>query len=164
MNDADVYAIKAATKRAVKLCGGVEYAADPVGVAKSRLSNYYSPDHTCTIQARGILGIEREIEKPVITAELARLQGYYLVPIDGAERTTCEPEKLLLDATKELGEAVDAVRSMKRGDMAKWRDADAEVGDVKRVIDDLVDAIARLRPGFMDAEPSTVTTLREARR
>ena len=78
--------IKAATREAMRLAGGVERFAGVARVAKAALSKYGSVSELDSyVRADVILEHAREIGAPMLLEALAGMVGYRLVPIEGSD-------------------------------------------------------------------------------
>jgi hypothetical protein len=83
------HALKAATRRACQMAGGVDAFAQATRVNQPALSGYGSPSEPEKFMPLDIvLDCDREAGAPVIVAELARLLGYRLVLADGGADAT----------------------------------------------------------------------------
>jgi hypothetical protein len=95
LKDSDYKYLKAAARRLIKSCGGVEAAAMATRVNKSALSDYQNvdkPDHF--MPADVIADLEYDIGQPIMTSAMAKLCSHYMVP-DGTRPTELSfPEKL----------------------------------------------------------------------
>jgi hypothetical protein len=79
-SEEDILALKTATKRVVHDLGGIVAAASCTRVGVSQLSDYGNVTSEKMIPADVALDLEMISGLPHITAELARRQGYQLVP------------------------------------------------------------------------------------
>ncbi len=144
-----VYALKAATRHAVKMAGGCESAAQVVNRSKSSLSNYGNPDKSDCIPIDAVLDLEQDIGEPAVTRSLARLQGYSLVPNDDKPPHVSSLDELLLDAAKELGEAVDVIRGREQFDFADYTRAEKEAREAVDAAQRVLDEVQKRRPGVV---------------
>lgn len=103
-NQAQLAALKTATRRAVRNIGKLEAAAHCTRVSVTRLSAAGSVQDDYFLPIDAVLDLELDTGLPVITETLARLQGYVLAR---AEDVTPESDKLDL-----LFETAVASRSM----------------------------------------------------
>lgn len=98
--------IKAATRKLVKLAGGLDAAADQCRVKKSQLDRYgspHEPEHF--IAADVIADLESDVGQPIVTTALAEAQGYTLRATDGlAAGGAVDPLRMGAELTRELGE------------------------------------------------------------
>lgn len=146
MND-EITALKAATHAAIKAAGGLENAENVTGYSKASLSNAQSLSQSCTIPTGHALSLEEFVGSPFITRAMARAQGYELHPVAGQNTTVENLDDLLLRTTKELGEAVEAVRGKDRfASMACFHAAEKEVADLLGVVQALMDEVRRRDP------------------
>jgi hypothetical protein len=82
-------ALKAATKRLIEACGGVEGAAFDTRVGKSQLSDYASPFHEKSfVPADVIADLERFTGAPFVTRALAAITGHQLIKLPEAAPVT----------------------------------------------------------------------------
>ena len=144
-----VYALKAATRHAVKMAGGCESASQVVGRSKSSLSNYGHKDKPDCIPVDVVLDLEQDIGEPAITRSLAKLQGYSLVPNGDTPTRESNLDALLLDATKELGEAVDVIRGREQFDFADYTRAEKEAREAVDAAQRVLDEVQKRRPGVV---------------
>ena len=113
---AQTYArLKAATRKLIKQAGGCEHAETRVG--KSKLADYgnpNSPDSYAPVDV--IIDLECEVG-PVVTSELAKLQGYALVPTSPVSRAGHDcPVMAGADISAALGHYLDeAMRAVEDG-------------------------------------------------
>lgn len=139
-------ALKAAFRRALDVAGGGDSFCHATRVGAPALSNYAN-------QARDdlhspldvVLDLEMDIGAPIVTAELARLNGYRLVPIEPAAGG---PD--LGDIAAISGEGGDVVRAIAEA-LADGRIDDAERARLTKEGDELHAAVnaflARLAAG-----------------
>ena len=109
-------ALKTMALRLVLGAGGLEAAASVTRVGKTQLALYYDqhrPD--CFMPVDVVAALQRAAGADHMTAELARLRGLELVPIDGAA-DPCELEAASARAAIEGAEAVAACLSHKSPD------------------------------------------------
>lgn len=107
--------IKNRTKQLIKLAGGPELFQHSAGVPKDMLSKYGSRSEPNFINAAVIVALDRQLEAPLMVAELAAMLGYRLVPIatgaDGGEevgiRDVAELSRAGGAVTSSLAEALE---------------------------------------------------------
>ncbi|MBN9243964.1 MAG: hypothetical protein J0I98_14325 [Mesorhizobium sp.] len=83
--------IKARTEQLIKLAGGPGVFQHVAGVPTDMLSKYGSRSEPNFINAAVVIALDRQLDAPLMVAELAAMLGYRLVPIDagdGDERVT----------------------------------------------------------------------------
>lgn len=104
-------AVKTAWKLLVGLLGGVDAASAAVDRAKSRISEYGTPHTDRFVPVDLVLDAERLAGEPLVTAALARAQGYALLPVQ--PRATGELAVVLAelgrDVSKLFGDAALAL-------------------------------------------------------
>lgn len=79
------FALKAATRDLVTLCGGLVRAGEVAGIGKSQLARYGSVDAPDIIDVWRALLLERECGAPRITRILAGAHGRALTEPDGGD-------------------------------------------------------------------------------
>ena len=140
--------LKQATLRLVKKVGGVEAAEGVLGYSKTSISNAYSLNHDCTMPMPHVLTLEQYVGVPVVTRELARMQGFDLTPSDGQMPRETDLNGLLLRIYRETGEATTALQDRNHFDStAEFHLAKREAVDVLRAAERLVDEVRRRDPG-----------------
>jgi hypothetical protein len=82
MPDPGRAALATATKRLIGELGGLEAAASCTRVRPSVLSDYGNPHSERMVPVDVTLDLERIAGRPLVTAALASLQGYALLPLD----------------------------------------------------------------------------------
>lgn len=83
--------IKARTEQLIRLAGGPGVFQHVAGVPTDMLSKYGSRSEPNIINAAVIVALDRQLEAPLMVAELAAMLGYRLVPLnagDGGEDVT----------------------------------------------------------------------------
>lgn len=108
-------AIKAATRRLIRACGGLEDAADETRVSAQTLCLYQSPNRSEYVPADVVADLEQVCGDPVVTRALAKAAGYDLVPTKpadpgaGSDLTMRELSRLLFMRAGEFGALADAI-------------------------------------------------------
>lgn len=74
-------ALKTLTHALIRQAGGIEAAAAGSRVGKSVLAGYYAPHDASHIPVDVAAELETLVGEPLVTAEMARRQGYALVPV-----------------------------------------------------------------------------------
>lgn len=138
-NEHDRAALSAAVKRALKRVGGGDCFCNATRVSASALSGYANPDRDDThMPVDIVLDLERDGGFPVITAQLAQLQGYRLVPLEGGEGGPG-----LKDLAEVAGETGDVVRKLAEA-IADGRIDRHERDALKKEIDEASSALVRV--------------------
>lgn len=139
--------IKQATLRLVKKAGGVKAAESLLDYSSTSVANSYSLDHSCTLQAHFIVTLEQFAGVPVVTREMARMQGYELHPIAGQVSHHEGFDALLLSAAKELGEAIGELQGRNHFDcMAVYHRAEKEALEAAQAAQLILDEVRRRDP------------------
>lgn len=107
-------ALKTAVKRLVAAVGGQEAAASVTRVVASKLNEYGSAQMSLRhMPVDVLLDLETCLGAPVVTAELARLQGFALLPVQLGEGDVA---KALSDVARDCGQTLsDAMRALADG-------------------------------------------------
>ena len=128
--------LKAAARRLIARCGGVEAAALICGKGKSTVSLYGRADSSLFMPADVILKLERDCEEPHVTSWLAKNSAH-----EPPASQPPDPHATLANLTIEIGDYAERVKSAlsKRGpggEQITWRECEeliAELTDVLRV-------------------------------
>lgn len=80
-----VAAIKTATQKAVKICGGPDYAKDITRVGKSQLSDYGNRNSPQMVPVDVAIDLDLSAQQPLILTAMANAEGYRLVPMHFGE-------------------------------------------------------------------------------
>ena len=105
-------ALKTAVRLIIQRLGGLEAAATCTRVGKSNLSEYGAPTHPDRhMPADVILDLETIAGEPIITAALARMQGYRLEPVTQRETgdLVTPVQRLMRGAADLSGQLLDAL-------------------------------------------------------
>ena len=133
--------MKAAVRRALDRAGGGDSFCHATRVGAPALSNYASARMADTHAPLDVaLDLDLDIGEPVIAAQLARLQGYRLVPIGEGQG---EDAPALTDIAAVGGEAGDVVRQALEY-LADGRLDASERASLRVEIDELSAALNRL--------------------
>jgi hypothetical protein len=147
----EVRSLKKATEAAYALGGGVSVITLRSRASVSQLSKYASTNEEngeTLAPSDVVLEIDRAAGSPVITAALARLQGFKLVPDQAfttARRTLTEGDAL--DFMSEAMDVVEAIRAMKRKDHPNSADKKAVAKEVNEAIRELKEILLSLGEG-----------------
>lgn len=145
-------AIKLATKRLVEKAGGVLAAQAATNYSSTSWSNSYRLEHDATAPIPHILSLEDFVGRPVVTREMARVQGYDLVPIAAQTPKEVNFDAALLSATKELGDAISVLAGRNHfEDLAVYQRAEWEALEAREASQRLLDEVRRRRPGHRAA-------------
>lgn len=137
-------AIKAATRRLVSAAGGPSAASDVTRGAHQHMSAYGSahPDQADRFMPVDVVAdLEAQVEQPILTAALARLGGFLLVPQPRADRLGAA---LAIAAAKALKETSEVFVSVAE------RSADGEIcaddaAAISKEIDEAMIKLAALK-------------------
>ncbi|WP_431861440.1 phage regulatory CII family protein [Azospirillum sp.] len=77
--------VKGAVRRLVKLHGGIDAAAAECGMSRSSIGLYVNPNVPDQARVDVVFCLERAINDPVVTRELAAMHGFMLEPMEPAE-------------------------------------------------------------------------------
>lgn len=80
-SETDYAALKLASKRLVKACGGLESAALITRVGHSELARYYDPAEKLYLPIDIAADLETDCGNPLVTAVLAKLAGHEMTPM-----------------------------------------------------------------------------------
>lgn len=147
----EVRSLKKATEAAYALGGGVSVITMRSRASIPQLSKYASinEENGETLAPADVaLEIDRTAGSPVITATLARLQGFRLVPdaaYDAGRRSLTESDAL--DFMSEAMDVVEAIRAMKRKEHPDCADKKAIAKEVNEAIRELKDILLSLGEG-----------------
>lgn len=134
-------ALKAATRRLVEMAGGLEPASCVTRVRKTQLSDYGNPHAAESFMPVDVIfDIEASLGEPVITRELARLQGHVLIAIPGADEGDGVFYRHLSEIGKECGEAISRVSEALQngGTIYAWEVAELNLrGELREAIEAL---------------------------
>jgi hypothetical protein len=100
------YAFKAAVRRAVKMAGGCEAAADATRVDAPRLSRYGNIDAPEFAPIDVCFDLDKAAGDPVVLRAMADLYGFDLKPRDIDERVAADLMMQAGDIAKESGDLV----------------------------------------------------------
>lgn len=103
-NDAQTLAaIKTATANAIGKVGGVHAAETICRVGNSQLSDYQNPHRPSIVPVDVALDLDRRAHEPVILREIARIEGYALMPVHVGTGTVAESmERVSLNSSAAL--------------------------------------------------------------
>lgn len=153
LNTIQLLALKARTRRLVKLAGGVESCALISRVSKTQIGNYQNPELLDSFMPIDVVvEIESDVGKPIISEGLAELAGCTLSPVIrpviNGSLTTC-----LSRLGKEFGDVFErAAQFVGTSHMtASQRD------NLLRDIEEAIGACVAIRDAVMDAAKETET-------
>jgi hypothetical protein len=125
-------AVKTAWKLLVETLGGVEATSAACGIARSLVSEYgnrngdrYPPAHT-------IIAAEKVAGEPLVTAALARAQGYELMLVEAPRHASA-----LADVVAETGRDVGELFATAAHALKKQRPTKREMADLLREFGDM---------------------------
>jgi len=137
-------AIKAATKRLIEACGGVEGAAVSTRVEKSSLSLYQRVDRPdCFMPADVVADLEHFAGEPVVSSVLASL-------IEPAEHQSADCAERLMTITERVGHVAGEVRAAR--DMKSAGGSSITPAEATRIAGQAEDAIAELEALVRDMQ------------
>lgn len=134
-NDAHKAAVKTAWKLLVDELGGVEAASAACGISRSLVSEYGSRHSERYPPAQTIVAAERVAEQPLVTAALARAQGYELMLVDVPRRASALAD-IIAETGRDVGELfATAAHALRHDRPTRQEHADLlrEFGDMHRV-------------------------------
>lgn len=137
-------ALKAATRRLTEMAGGLEPASCVTRVRKSQLGDYGNPHTTESFMPVDVLlDIEASLGEPVLTRELARLQGHVLIAIPQANASDDVFYRHLGEMGKECGEAIAKVSEalLNGGTIYDW---EIEKLNLRGEIREAIEALTRM--------------------
>lgn len=133
--DTQKAAVKTAWKLLVDAMGGVEAASAACGISRSLVSEYGSRNSERYPPAHTIIAAEKVAEQPLVTAALARAQGYELLLVD-APRGASALADIVSETGRDVGELfATAAHALRHDRPTKQELADLlrEFGDMHRV-------------------------------
>ncbi|MFW7268813.1 hypothetical protein ACMAUO_12690 [Gluconacetobacter sp. Hr-1-5] len=96
-------AIKTATANAIARVGGVHAAETICRVGNSQLSDYQNPHRPSIVPVDVALDLDRRAHEPVILREIARIEGYALMPIHvGSGSVAASMERVSVNSSAAL--------------------------------------------------------------
>lgn len=98
------FALKAATRRAIRIAGGVDGAETVTRVGRTSLSNYQNAEHAHVIPLDAALDLDTANDKPEILDAYAAQLGYGTYPLSERAREVKDPIHALVKAQSELGD------------------------------------------------------------
>lgn len=131
------YALKAATRRAVKMAGGPNATAEVVRAAASRLSQYGNIDLTVFVPVDVAFELDKAAGDPVILRAWADLLGFDLTPRNLDASVTRDLANAAGQVAKESGELIcAAIDASADGNLtpAEARRLDDEAADVEEKV------------------------------
>lgn len=140
--------LKAAFRRLVAHDGGEANAAEDTRVSQSRISHYGNAQRPEDFPpADVILDLELAVGQPVVTRELARLQGHVLIELPGVDGDPAWVQRLGA-AAKETGEAIAAIG------IALADDGEVTPQEIERLrllseVDDAIEALTCIRQAIV---------------
>ncbi len=100
--------VKGAVRRLVKLHGGIDAAAAECGMSRSAVGLYVNPNVPDQARVDVVFCLERAINDPVVTRELAAMHGFMLVPMEpeeiGSDDEAGDPLPDCIDSTFDVAE------------------------------------------------------------
>jgi hypothetical protein len=105
---AEYLALRDACRRLVVAGGGVHHAAKLTDAAAATLARYYHDDAGAWMGVDKLLDLEGATGKPIVSAVLAELLGYRLVPNDPCGMSVVD----VLAVVVEVGEYAGSVQAM----------------------------------------------------
>jgi hypothetical protein len=102
------HALRAATRRAIKLAGGPVAAAKDLRVDQGRLSNYGSPDGSLYVPIDVAFEVDQLAGDPVILRAWADLMGFELVARNADAAATRDLTVAAGQVARESGELISA--------------------------------------------------------
>ena len=139
----DHNALSTAWRDLVRAIGKGDAVALRIGQPPSRVSEYGAPGSERSPSIAAVLELESDVGLPIVTAALAALHGYRLVPMDAAgDPASLEP--LAFKVLSEVGEAyatLGAALADKRLSFAERDRLEREFGDVARAAERVVAAL-----------------------
>lgn len=140
----DRAALKAAVRRAMKRAGGGDSFCHSTRVGAPTLSYYANPGRDdMHIPVDVAIDLDREAGAPVVAAEMARMLGYRLVPLDAVDGG---PD--MSDLAAVAGESADVVRKFADAladgaiDRLERADLSAEIDEARAAFDRLARKLA----------------------
>tara|TARA_B100001939_G_scaffold348092_1_gene372554 strand:- start:347 stop:850 length:504 start_codon:yes stop_codon:yes gene_type:complete len=138
----DYHALKAAMRKLIKLGGGYRPSADVTRVGQSTLRDYQDLDRADVFAAIDVVAdLEAEIETPVVTAQLAEMLGYILIPTDFRGNDT-EWHQIMARMGREIGDVFERINGALEDNN---RVDKPEVSGVEKEIDDLMGVLAHAK-------------------
>ena len=133
-------AVKTAWRVLVDKAGGVEAVAAACGIMKSLVSQYGDRNCDRYPPAQTIIAAERAAGEPLVTAALARAQGFELVLVD-IPREHAELARVIADMAENTG-ALFATAAMalthKRLTEREHNELEREFGNIYRVVGEAI--------------------------
>lgn len=136
---AEILAIKAATRRAVKLAGGVEAFAAVTRIGAAQLSRCGSPDNPDIIAVDVAVEADREAGVPAIASAMAGALGFRLVRMEATEGGSVS----LSDGVDLIESATGAFRVIEEA-LADGRLTNTERARIRESLRDIVMAAVRI--------------------
>lgn len=152
ISDKEQLSLKAATRRAFDMAGGPEEFQHMTRVRQSVLSKYGSTTQDCADKFIPVdVAVEADVEagSPIITAKMAHILGYKLVPV-AADTVNAAPLGVH-DALRIANEAADVVKAITsaltdgRIDQAEEREIAHEIEEAIKVLRDALTRVS-VRP------------------
>lgn len=147
ISDKDQLALKAATRRAIDMAGGSDALQHMTRVKQAALAKYGSAGEDCADKYMPVdVAVEADMEagSPIITAKMAKLLGFRLVPIE-AEANAVLPVTLkdgLLIAS-EMADVVKVISAALEDGVVDSAERAAIVREIDEAVKALMDVMRR---------------------
>lgn len=105
-SEADYTALKQASKRLIRACGGLEAASMVTRVGHSELARYYDPAEKLFMPIDVAADLETIANNAIVSQNLANMRGFALIPIE--PQTVVEPDHHWTALLAQLGEETAA--------------------------------------------------------
>lgn len=139
--DAWFHRLKAAQRDLIRLCGGIERAAELTSFGKSTVGRWANAADPELMPAAATYALEAECEQPVFTAAMAGLQGRRLSDPDEDARRSSDVLTSYAEATRQAAELMASAALA----LADGQITPAEATTVDRASANLEHAVAELR-------------------
>jgi hypothetical protein len=156
--------LKTATQRLTDRVGGLAEADKNARPDFRRFSDYQSfTQPTAFIPADAIADLERAVDDPVVTRELADIAGFELVRREAlGPHATLDPAACLRRLMAELGDVARAEDRAEQHVRTSANDARATVGELRDLIDNARQMIDAIERGATKGGGCTIKEMRSA--
>ncbi len=133
ISDTEVRSLKTATRALIQRVGGLHAAATVTRVNASVLAEYYDPNAAERLVPADVAAdLERVAGEPVVTAQLARMAGHALLPLQAGQGTDAAAIGRVFAECGQLGAAWAAAMEDGRISAVEAERLMSELADLQR--------------------------------